>query len=40
MGDHGHNAHLVLRAANALWLSDQPEEALELYRRASLFCCR
>lgn len=30
------HAPLVLRAANALWLSDQPEEALELYRRASL----
>ncbi len=29
-------APLLLRAANALWLSDQPEEALELYRRASL----
>ncbi len=26
----------VMRAANALWLSDQPEEALALYRRASL----
>jgi hypothetical protein len=33
-----HAAHvpLILRAANALWLSDQPEEALVLYRRASL----
>jgi hypothetical protein len=29
-------APLLLRAANALWLSDQAEEALELYRRASL----
>ncbi|AFY28325.1 glycosyltransferase family 9 protein [Cyanobium gracile] len=29
-------APLLLRAANALWLSDQPEEALVLYRRASL----
>ena len=33
---HHSNVPLVLRAANALWLSDQPEEALELYRRASL----
>ncbi|MEA5443884.1 hypothetical protein [Cyanobium gracile] len=30
------NAAVVMRAANALWLSDQPEEALEHYRRASL----
>lgn len=33
---HADHGPLVLRAANALWLSDQPEEALELYRRASL----
>ena len=30
------HAPLLLRAANACWLSDQPEEALALYRRASL----
>ena len=36
LGAHGDHAVLVLRAANALWLSDQPEEALALYRRASL----
>jgi tetratricopeptide (TPR) repeat protein len=36
LGIHGSNAILVLRAANALWLSDQPEDALELYRSASL----
>ena len=36
LGAHLEHAPLVLRAANALWLSDQPEEALELYRRASL----
>ncbi len=36
MGAHPDNPGLVLRTANALWLSDQPEEALELYRRASL----
>lgn len=33
---HAANGPLLLRAANALWLSDQPEEALALYRRASL----
>lgn len=33
---HGADGPLILRAANALWLSDQPEEALGLYRRASL----
>ncbi len=27
---------VLVRAANALWLSDQPEEALGLYQRASL----
>jgi tetratricopeptide (TPR) repeat protein len=31
---------LVLRAANALWLSDQPEESLALYQRASLLTPR
>ena len=36
LGEHGGDAHFVLRAANALWLSDQPEEALALYQRASL----
>ncbi len=34
--DHPGDGPLILRAANALWLSDQPEEALGLYRRASL----
>jgi hypothetical protein len=30
------DAELLLRTANALWLSDQPEEALTLYQRASV----
>lgn len=37
---HGENPVLLLRAANALWLSDQPEEALVIYRRASLLTPR
>ncbi|KAF0652696.1 ADP-heptose--LPS heptosyltransferase [Cyanobium sp. Copco_Reservoir_LC18] len=37
---HGENPVLLLRAANALWLSDQPEDALVLYRRASLLAPR
>jgi len=36
MGAHPDNPGLVLRTANALWLSDQPEEALELYRAMPL----
>jgi hypothetical protein len=40
LASHGENAALLLRAANALWLSDQPEDALVLYRRASLLAPR
>lgn len=36
IGAHAADGPLILRAANALWLSDQPEEALVLYRQASL----
>ncbi|MEA5392297.1 hypothetical protein VB738_13625 [Cyanobium gracile UHCC 0139] len=40
LASHGENPALLLGAANALWLSDQPEEALVLYRRASLLAPR
>ncbi|KEF41553.1 MAG: hypothetical protein ER33_10735 [Cyanobium sp. CACIAM 14] len=36
IGRQAGDAPLILRAANAFWLSDQPEEALALYRRVSL----
>jgi tetratricopeptide (TPR) repeat protein len=40
LDSHGENPSLLLRAANALWLSDQAEDALVLYRRASLLAPR